>query len=507
MRLAVVLLFLLSSSALAQPLSRARLTELAAAQLPQAFTEFREFLRIPNDAHHPADLEKAIAWMEHAFERDGFTTRRLPTAGIPLLLAERPVKNPAGTVLIYLQSDGQPVDPSQWNQPSPWEPVLRERSDGTWRDIPWDRLAGSLDPDWRVFARSTADSKANIVTFLAAMRAIRDAGVEPDYNIKVIIDTEEELGSPNLPAAVEQHRDTLAADMLIIFDGPRHSSNRPSLTYGARGIVDVVLTTYGPREPQHSGRVGNYVPNPALRLAQLLASMKDADGRVTIPGWYDGVTLDAATREQLARVPHDDEAFRRMVGFAAPDKVGATLQEAIQYPSLNIVGMQSAWIGDQARTIIPATATANLDIRLVKESDPDRLVSLVRDHIEGLGYHVLNREPTDAERLTSPRLATLTSKFFYGAFRTDMDSRVGRWLVKAYTRAFGEEPIQVRTGGGSIPIAPFVETLGIPAVSCGTANPDNNQHSPNENLRLGNFTGGLEMMIAVLSEPLRQPPG
>jgi acetylornithine deacetylase/succinyl-diaminopimelate desuccinylase-like protein len=325
-------------------------------------------------------------------------------------------------------------------------------------------------------------------------------GFTPDFNIKVIIDTEEELGSPNLPDAVARYREQLAADMLVILDGPPHVSGRPTLKFGARGIATFTLTTYGPRVPQHSGHYGNYAPNPALRLAEILASMKDNNGRVTIPGFYDGVVLDAATKATLDRVPDDEVAIREKLGIASADNVGESLQEAVQYPSLNIRGMSSGWVGTQRRTIIPATATAEVDIRLVMESDPARLLSLVTEHIRNLGYHLLDRAPTDEERRSYTHIASFTSEISYGAFRTDFDSEPGRWLSAALTHLHGEEPIKIRTSGGSIPISPFVRTLEVPAVSVPTVNPDNNQHSPNENIRLGNFLGGIATCIAILAQ-------
>jgi acetylornithine deacetylase/succinyl-diaminopimelate desuccinylase-like protein len=180
--------------------------------------------------------------------------------------------------------------------------------------------------------------------------------------------------------------------------------------------------------------------------------------------------------------------------------VGASLQEAVQYPSLNVRGMRSAWVGEEARTIVPATATAEVDVRLVVESDPDRLLGLVREHISGLGYHLVQGDPTDEERQAHPRLASFESRVAYRAFRTHFDAPVGSWLRGALRHLHGAEPILIRTSGGSIPISPFVVTLGVPAVSVPTVNPDNNQHSPNENLRVGNFVEGIAVIMAVLSQ-------
>jgi len=338
--------------------------------------------------------------------------------------------------------------------------------------------------------------------FLAALDGIAAEGLAPNFNMKVIMDFEEELGSPRLPQAVIDHRERLAADMLVIFDGPRHITNRPTLTFGARGIADLTLTTYGPIVPQHSGHFGNYAPNPALRLAQLLASMKDEDGRVTIPGFYDGIEIDDDTLALLRAVPDDDAQIRDRLQIGSIDGVGRFYQEAIQYPSLNIRGMRSGWIDEEVRTIVPAWARAEIDMRLVLESDFERLLGLVQDHIRAQGYHLTDTVPDKATRMAHEKVATLTWSFNYQSFRTSQDSEIGRWLRSALVNAFGEEPVQIRMSGGSIPISPFVTTLGVPAVTVPTVNRDNNQHSPNENLRLGNYRDGIRTMMAILTEPL-----
>jgi acetylornithine deacetylase/succinyl-diaminopimelate desuccinylase-like protein len=338
--------------------------------------------------------------------------------------------------------------------------------------------------------------------FLAAIDAIDESQIEPNYNLKVIMDFEEELGSPRLPTAVEKNKELLRADMLIIFDGPRHITNKPTLSFGARGIATITLTTYGPIVPQHSGHFGNYAPNPALRLSKLLASMKDDDGRVIIPGFYDGIILSPETEKILRAVPDDDNQIRERLQLGSVDKVGRYYQESIQYPSLNIRGMQSGWIDDKVRTIIPAWARAEIDVRLVLESDPERLIELIKKHITDIGYYVIDTIPSKEERLNNKKVASFSYEVSYQAFRTDFNSEVGIWLRKAIKTAFDEEPIMIRMSGGSIPISPFVNTLGIPAVTVPTVNRDNNQHSPNENIRLGNYREGIMTMIAILAEKL-----
>ncbi|MDW3195889.1 MAG: M20/M25/M40 family metallo-hydrolase [Cytophagales bacterium] len=480
----------------------AELDSISASYARRSFPILLELLSIPNDANYPEHIEKNVIWCENEFRKRNFGTTRIDTETVPLLLAERRHVGAEKTVLIYLQIDGQPVDGRWWNQSNPYEPTLKRKDDdGNWETLPIQSIS-LYDDDWRIFARSASDAKGPVAMFLAALDAVRDLEKEPNFNIKVIMDFEEELGSPRLPQAVIDNSDLLSADMLIIFDGPRHITNQPTLTFGARGIATIQLTTYGPIVPQHSGHFGNYAPNPALRLSKLLASMKDDEGRVTIPGFYDGIEITPEVERILKRVPDDERGIKLRLQIAQTDQVGGYYQESIQYPSLNIRGMQSGWINEKVRTIIPGSARAEIDVRLVLESDPDRLIRLIREHIEDQGYHVIDRLPVKQERMSYPKIATFTSEVSYQSFRTDFDSEVGLWLRSALNNAFGQEPIMIRMSGGSIPISPFVTTLDIPAVTVPTVNRDNNQHSPNENLRLGNYREGIKTMIAILTEKL-----
>lgn len=485
----------------AAPPDKATLDALAAGAATDSFSLLRDILSVPNDAQIPAHMEPNLRWCEDAFGSRGFEMQRLATPTVPLLLAERPVDEDAPTVLVYLQIDGQPVDQPRWFQEDPYTPVLKERNEeGEWVQIPWSALE-NYDDDMRVFARAASDAKGPVAMFLAAWDVATPEGMLPDYNLKIIMDFEEELGSPQLPAAVEVHREALSADRLVIFDGPMHITNRPTLTFGARGIATLTLTTFGPVVPQHSGHFGNYAPNPALRLAQLLASMKDEEGRVVIEGFYDGIEIDDATDTLLRGVPDDEEEIRDRLQLGSVDAVGSYYQESIQYPSLNIRGMQSGWINDEVRTIIPAWARAEIDVRLVKESDPERLIQLIRNHVESQGFYIADGEPDKATRIEHAKVATLTHEISYQSFRTPLDSPMGLWLRSALTRAHEQDPVLLRMSGGSIPISPFVNTLGVPAVTVPTVNRDNNQHSPNENLRLGNYRDGIKTILAVLTEP------
>ena len=494
-----------SQTTFSQSLDMNEINSLARGKAQSAFKEYREFLSLPNDANNEDELIPNMIWCEEAFQRRGFTTERLKTKRLPLILAEKQYSGAKNTVLFYIQIDGQPVDPSKWFQEGPFVPTLKKQvKKDKWETIPWESLYKNYDDDWRIFARSASDAKGPINSFLIALDIIAEKGIKPNYNIKVIMDMEEEMGSPNLPPAVKKFRKKLKADRLVILDGPRHPSNEPTLTFGARGIVAIQLKVHGPKYPQHSGHYGNYVPNPAVRLSQLIASMKDDDGKVTIPGYYDGITISEEARAIMSAVPDDEKFIQRSIGISEPDKVANNYQESIQYPSLNVRGMQSGWVEKEVRTIIPSYALAEIDVRLVKETDPNRIIKLIKNHIKSQGYYIIDRDPKDNERSRYNKIASFNYRIGYQAFRTPVNSEIAYWLRAALVNGFGKEPIIKRTSGGSIPISPFVNTLNIPAVTVPTVNPDNNQHSPNENLRVGNLIESIRTHVSLLVQPYKK---
>ena len=475
---------------------------MAEANFSAALIDLKTFLALPNDGHFPDQIAANLSWCDSTFSDLDFDTQVISTKGAPLLFAEKLYHKEAKTVLFYLQIDGQPVDRTQWAQADPFQAVIKSQGTSGWQIVD-DAVGGkSYDPDWRIFARSVSDSKGPAIALITALKILKAQKATPRFNVKVIMDFQEEMGSPDLPDAVSEHKALLNADMVLIMDGTRHLSNLPTLTYGARGIATATLKIFGPRYPLHSGQYGNFAPNPVFEAARLLAGLKDENGRVTLPGFYDGIVLTEKDKAILGRVPEDMDSIKQRLGIAHTDAVGSTYQEAMQYPSLNIRGLNAAWVGDEVRTIIPAAVVAEIDMRLVPESDGEHLMTLLKSYIVRQGYHLVDSIPSEAERKTYPKIASFRYRLGSKAFRTEMDAPVGQFLNRAMEKVFGESVVNMRTTGGSQPIAPFINTLGVPAVSIRIPNPDNNIHSPNENLRLGNFLEGIISCLAILDEPL-----
>ena len=297
---------------------------------------------------------------------------------------------------------------------------------------------------------------------------------------------------------LRSHRDTLASDGWIIIDGPAHQSGPQQLSLGVRGDINMEVTVYGPARPLHSGHYGNWAPNPAMMLAELLASMKDETGRVTIAGFYDDVVpLTEAERRAIAAAPAPDTQLRRELGLGWTEGGSARLTELIMQPSLNITGMRSADVGERSRNVIPTVATAALDLRLVLGNTPDRQVERVIAHIRAQGYEVLDREPTMDERRRFSRIARVTREPGYPAERTRLDDPLAQGVNRALAR--NGPHVLLPSLGGSLPLYVIRTELGVPSVSLGLWNHDNNQHAEDENIRLGNLWNGIAAIAAVMA--------
>jgi acetylornithine deacetylase/succinyl-diaminopimelate desuccinylase-like protein len=464
-------------------------------------TELVDLLAIPNVAADRENIRRNAIRLREMLARRGLTAEILETTGNPLVWGELNVPGATRTILLYAHYDGQPVNAKDWRQPSPFTPILRAgKMEDEAAEIPDLATRQTFDADQRIYARSASDDKSPIVAVLAALDALKASGLQPSSNVRIILDGEEEASSPSLVPAIAKYRDKLTADAIVILDGPLHPSERPTIVFGARGILTLRLTAFGPKVPLHSGHYGNWVPNPAMRLAQLLASMKDGDGRVLVKGFHDGLPRLAAEEQAiLGGVPDDPAALQALFGIAGPERPGLVLQESLQYPSLNVRGLSSAFVGGEARTIIPSTAIAEIDVRLVKETTAARLNELVVAHIRAQGWHVVTTDPDDATRAKYQKIVKVESGPETNGFRTSPLLPISKQVVASLQEVFGAPPVQIRTSGGTVPIAPFIETLGFPAISLPGVNFDNNQHGENENLRLGHFFRAITTMAALLT--------
>jgi acetylornithine deacetylase/succinyl-diaminopimelate desuccinylase-like protein len=499
----VALVFALAGVATAQPQNdlRARIKAWVDSHQQQIVKELVDLLSIPNVAADRGNIKRNADHLRGMLAARGFNAEVLETDGNPLVYGDRRVPGATRTLLLYSHYDGQPVDARAWRQADPFKPVLRTgRVDQAGKEISDISGQTTFQADWRIYARSASDDKAPIVAVCAALDALKAAGLTPTWNVRVILDGEEEASSPSLVPAIARYRDKLRADFMVILDGPIHSSARPTIAYGARGIVTLNLAVYGPRAGVHSGNYGNWVPNPAQRLAALLATMKTDEGKVLVKGFYDGIApLAPEERALLDAVPDDSAQMLKTFGLAAPETAFPKLQDALQYPTLNIRGLASAHVGAGARTIIPDRATAALDLRLVKETSPADLVEKLRAHVQSQGYHLVPGEPDDKTRAAFPKIASvIVAETSTNAFRTSPLDPQARRIATALELAFGTAPVQLRTLGGTVPIAPFIEAIGFPAILVPTVNFDNNQHEENENLRLGHLFQAIEIVAAIL---------
>jgi acetylornithine deacetylase/succinyl-diaminopimelate desuccinylase-like protein len=461
--------------------------------------ELENFLALRNVAENVRDIRRNAEALIQMMERRGIKTRILETGGSPYVYGELDAPGATRTVLFYAHYDGQPVDPSRWEGHEPFAPVVRDRALEAGGVIIEPPATGGLDSEYRIYARSASDDKSPIVALMVALDALAASELEPMANLKFIFEGDEEAGSPNVEKMIREYGELLAADVLLAADGPKDPSGLPTLNFGARGIVSAEITVYGPLRPLHSGHYGNFAPNPAMRLAQLLATMKDPQtGRALVDGFYDDVVpLSEFERAAIAEAPDTDPERMQAYAIARPEMEGGRLT-VINLPSLNVRGLRSGWVGNEARTIVPDVAIANIDLRLVKMIDPQEQVGRLIAHIKEQGYHVVSEEPDAEMRRQHDRLARVVTSDGYPAYRTSMDLPISRALIDALRSHMGEDVVRLPTSGGSVPLYVFTDILGIPVVSVPIVNHDNNQHSPNENLRLGHLWSGIEILASAM---------
>jgi acetylornithine deacetylase/succinyl-diaminopimelate desuccinylase-like protein len=463
-------------------------------------TEFMDLLAMPNLARDEAAIRRNAAAVSALYQKRGVNTRLLEIPGAPpVVFGEMLTPGATQTLTFYAHYDGQPLDPKEWATP-PWQPVIRNRALDKGGDVIPMPSSGPIDPEWRIYARSASDDKAPLITIAAALDSLKASGIKLHSNLKFVFEGEEEAGSPHLKSIIEKYQNLLQSDVWLICDGPVHQSRRQQIVFGARGITTIDITLYGPNHELHSGHYGNWAPNPAMMLARLLASMKDDDGRVTIEHFYDGIEpLSDTEKRAVAEAPDVDGDLKRELWLGRTEGGGKKLVELLNLPSLNVRGMGSARIGGGASNVIPSTATATIDIRLVKGVSPEAAAERVLRHIRAQGYTIVENEPDAEARMSHPKLVrVVVEPGGYPASRTSMDLPISQLVLRTADSARGPV-VKLPTMGGSVPLYMIEQVLHVPTISTPIANHDNSQHSFNENIRIRNLWDGIELMAALLA--------
>ncbi len=471
--------------------------------------DFAELLSYPNRARDGEDIQRAAAYIRDELVEVGVDARLLQLEGAPpIVYGSLTAPGATRTLGIYVHYDGQAVDPSNWTHP-PFEPTLystsMEQGGGA---IPFPTEGEAVDPEWRIYGRSAGDDKAPIAALLPVLKSFGEAGVTPTSNLVFFFEGEEEAGSPHLLDYLQRYRELVdPIDVWLFFDGPAHQSGRPQLTFGVRGSMGMEVTVYGATRNLHSGHYGNWAPDTPLLMAELLASMKDSGGRVLVEGWYDTIEpIGPEEKAALDALPVYDDELKREMGLLWTEGEPETLAERLLVPALTIRGLTSGNTGPLARNVIPNQAVAALGIRLVKGNEPAHMRGLIVDHIRKQGYHVVSEDPDVETRLRYPKIAKVTGGSGYPAARTSMANGYVQEIIAAAElaadRAFGEGSLVLTPGlGGSLPLYLFTDVLEKPFVNVPVANHDNNQHAPDENLRIANLWYAIDLYAALLTMP------
>jgi acetylornithine deacetylase/succinyl-diaminopimelate desuccinylase-like protein len=434
--------------------------------------KLQEFLRFPSvstQPDHAPDLLSCAEWLRELLSGISLTASVHSTPGSPVVLAATPCDPAKRTVLIYGHYDVQPPDPLDgWTTP-PFEPRI---SDG------------------RIYARGAADNKGQILAhILGVAKTLREKGSLP-VNVIFLIEGEEEIGSPNLADFLREHREELACDLVAISDTAMAPGNRPALTYALRGIAAMELIVRGPARDLHSGLFGGAVANPVTVLARLLATLHDSHGRVLIPGFYDAVRPLAPWEREAAadleKAAGGDAAIKELAGVS--DLFGeegfSTIERIGARPTAEVNGIGGGYQGEGTKTVLPMEAFAKLTFRLVADQDPALILSAAEEYLR-------KQTPTGV-------LLEIITGHSGAAYQNDPNSPDGLAARRALSGAFGAEPLLLRDGG-SIPIvATLKEILGVDSHLLGLANPDSRIHSPDENMLIENFLGGIRMNRILL---------
>ena len=439
--------------------------------------ELKEFLRFPSistQPEHAPDLASCAEWLREKLSAIGLAAKVHTTPGSPVVVAATPRDPSKRTVLIYGHYDVQPPEPlAGWTTP-PFEP----------------RVEGG-----RIYARGAADNKGQILAhILGVAETLREKGSLP-VNVIFLIEGEEEIGSPNLGDFLKEHREELACDLVAISDTAMASGNKPALTYALRGIAAMELLVRGPARDLHSGLFGGAVANPVTVLSRLIAKLHDENGHVLIPGFYDAVRPLAAWEREAAadleKAAGGDAAIKELAGVAelAGEKGFTTIERIGARPTAEVNGIGGGYQGEGTKTVLPKEAFAKLTFRLVADQKPEVILAAAEEYLR-------TQTPPGV-------LLEVVTGHSGAAYQSDPNSPDGLAARKALAGAFGAEPLLLRDGG-SIPIlATLKEILGVDSYLLGLANPDSCIHSPDENMLIENFLGGIRMNRILLEELAR----
>jgi len=462
--------------------------------------EFITLLAIPNIAGDRDNIQRNAEVIAQMLEQRGVVSRLVSVpGGNPVVFGELRHPGATRTIVFYAHYDGQPLDPKEWSNP-PFEPTLRDKpiQDGG-KVIPLPAAGQPFDPEWRLYARGSGDDKAPIIAMMAALDAMRAAGIKTRSNIKFAFEGEEEAGSTHLEKVLEANKELFAGDLWLMCDGPVYQTRQQQIVFGGRGDTGLDITLYGPRYELHSGHYGNWALNPAMMLAQLLASMKNAQGRVLVDHFYDGITpLTPLEKRAIAEAPAIDASLMHEFWLGSTEGSPAKLNELVTQPALNVRGMASSRTGNQASNVIPASATASIDIRLVPGMDARETTNRVVEHIRKQGFFVVDTEPDVDVRRAHPKVALVVVRGGDNAVRTPMDLPIAQEVIRVVESVRGST-VKLPNMGGSLPLTSIVRPLGTHVIVVPIANHDDNQHSFNENLRLQNLWDGIELMAALLA--------
>ncbi|WP_255462550.1 M20/M25/M40 family metallo-hydrolase [Granulicella sp. WH15] len=457
-----------------------------ATRKPELTQKFVDFLSIPNVAADPAGLKKNADFLVEQLSQRGFAAQLLTAPGLPagtppVVFGEIKTPGATRTIVLYAHYDGQPVTASEWENGAPFTPVMKQ-----------------VNGEPYVFARSAGDDKAAIFAQLTALDALKAAHIPLKANIRFVWEGEEEAGSVHLEQILMAHRDLIGGDVWLVCDGPVDQTRQQNVIFGARGDTHMQIVVYGPSRSLHSGHYGNWAPNPAMMLVQLLAGMKDGDGKVLIPHFYEGAApLGPLEKQALASAPMNDGMLRQELALGHTDGGGKPLRELLNLPTLNINGIASGQTGTHSTNSIPPSAIANLDMRLVVGIDWKVQQQRVIDYVRSQGYYVTSAEPTRAELLAQPKVAYMKGDVGENASRTPMDLPIAADVIEAIKGARGKV-ILLPTSGGTVPLDAMERAANTKTISVPIANHDDNQHAANENLRMQNMWDGVETMAALI---------